>query len=324
MPRRITFTTADKVGEVQLHTEHRLSLLSDDRKRQLIGSLNPMSEQARQQAMISFINKNIAGITDSSLLLTRVGAYVFLFSQIENRLRAMYRQRYALMMDMPVPKSTEDQNGQELDEKIETFDLKKALLLLRDYEDIDANTTTELLLCIEMRNKLIHQALYRTDAFASDVIPALIELYNHMVRVRARLTTRIKNERKLYEPTTVQDTVRQLLADIPMHVNIDRLNVFVRTGGSPTVHVPMMHKQPLYLVAKAHKHPSPVQVNVLDENGHHNIWSKLVGNKVPYIIFKKYSEGNISKIRRIGEGMIESAEFDNSGRCKLLNINMQS
>jgi hypothetical protein len=185
MPRRITFTTADKVGEVQLHTAQRLSLLSDERKRQLFGSLNPMTEQARQQAMISFISKNIAGMTDSSLLLTRVGAYVFLFSQIENRLRAMYRQRYALMMDMPAPKSNEDQNGQELDEKIETFDLKKALLLLRDYEDIDADTTTELLLCIEMRNKLIHQALYRTDAFAADVIPALLELYHHMVRVRA-------------------------------------------------------------------------------------------------------------------------------------------
>lgn len=325
MPKRISFTTADKVGNIPLNPTHRLTLLSDERKHEMVGPLNPMNEQARQQKMHSFIGADIKNIDDSSLLMTRIGAYVFLFSQIENRVRAMYRQRFALMMGKPAPTTTDEDNYEPLDEKVEKHDLKKAALLLRNYEDIDTDLAEELVLFTEVRNKLVHQTLYRTEAFKADAIQALIELYTHLVRVRARLTTRLKKERKLYDaPSTVQSIVRHQLADIPFHKLIPRNDIFERTGVSPTVNVPIIAGQPLYLVAKTSKKHEPLQVSIADEAEHHTLWDTIIQSKTPYVLLHKHNKGHDQMVKRIGEGVVTSAEYDSKGKYKLLNIQLIS
>ncbi len=107
MARSIQFSVAAEVGQRQLHPQHRISQLASNRQAALMGDINPMSEQARKQAMLSFVHQHIETLDNTAPLLSRIGAYVLLFSQIENRLRAMYRQRHAMMYGLPAPQTTQ-------------------------------------------------------------------------------------------------------------------------------------------------------------------------------------------------------------------------
>jgi hypothetical protein len=330
MPRRISFTTADKVGKIRLDPTLRLTLLSDERKHELTGHLNPLDEQARQQQMLSFVNGSILKLDDGALLLTRIGAYVVLFAQIESRIRAMYRQRHAMMYGLPAPTTSEedsedaDTSVAHLDQRVETIDLKRVSLMLYKYEDMDKETVTEVLDCIEIRNKLIHQALYRTAAYKIDLLPILYELFNHLVRVRNRMTTRLNKERSLYPDTQhVQAVVRQRLADIPIGQSILRTELFARLAGSIDLNVPVTAGQPLYLVAKPAQQNSELSVTVAEEQSHHDLWHTMMASQQPYVVFQKQRGTHVESVIRLGEGLITRAEYTPYGHPKTLYLRLQ-
>lgn len=329
MPKSPRFKEANQVGRVQLPATPRLSTLSDERQHALTGPLNPLHEQARQQLVLSFITNNINKLDDDAPLLTRIGAYVVMFSQIESRVRAMYRQRYAMMHGLPAPQTSADDDDSStadaaLIPRVETTDLQRAVLTLYRYDDIDADTTKELLQCIAIRNKMVHQALYRLPAFQTDILPALFNLYQHMVRVRARLTTRLKNERDLYtDATAVQAVVRQQLADIPVGHVIPRHQLFMRLAGSQVLHVPVVAGQPLYLVARPSSATALVDVQISEEVGMHDLWHAIVQSRQNYVVFQKQTGTHQMAVRRLGEGLIVDAQTDQSGRYTTLRVQMQ-
>jgi hypothetical protein len=327
------FKPAAQVGRTQLDAHKRLTLLSDTRKHELTGALNPMDEQARKQKMLSFVNESILKLDDNSLLMTRIGAYVVMFSQIESRIRAMYRQRHAMIYDLPAPLPTADDDEDDtvtVNGRVETIDLKRAAMILRRYEDIDEDSMTEINLFIDIRNKMIHQALYRFDAFRSDILPVLDKLYDHMVRLRARLTTRLTNERRLYPSSdAVQAAVRKRLSHIALHSDVTRGDIFTRVGGSQVLHVPILANQPLYLVAKPSKQtnsrsPDIVQVQVTDELWQTDLLRDIIAAPIQYVVFQKQTGSHVQAVRRVGEGIIVSAEFDTHGQYKLLNVQLCS
>lgn len=324
MARSIQFSVAAEVGQRQLHPQHRISQLSLSRQVALMGDINPMSEQARKQAMLSFVHQHIETLDNTAPLLSRIGAYVLLFSQIENRLRAMYRQRHAMMHGLPAPQTTQaSPDNAGLNDRVETLELQRVMAILRDYEDIDADTANELQLFIQIRNKTVHQALYRTNAFQPDIIPALLELYNHMVRVRARLTTRLKKERQLYnDPTQVQQQIRQRIDHIQPHAVITREDLFGCLAGSTSLHVPVVAGQPLYLVAKHAPKSKSLVVNVTEESSQHNMWNAIVEASQPYVIFQKQYRTSASLVQRLGDGHIVSVVHDNQGKIKQLNVEL--
>lgn len=330
MPKSISFITAHKVGKTRLDATLRLTLLSDARKHELTGHLNPLDEHARQQQMLSFVNNSILKLDDEALLLTRIGAYVVLFAQIESRIRAMYRQRHAMMYGLPAPTTTEEENDEAdtsttpLDQRVETIDLKRAALMLYKYEDMDKETVTEVLECIEIRNKLIHQALYRTVAYKIDLLPILYALYNHLVRVRARMTTRLHKERSLYPAAQhVQAVVRQRLADIPIGQSTPRTELFARLAGSIDLNVPVTAGQPLYLVAKPAQQGGELSVAVAEEQSYHDLWHTMIAAQHPYVVFQKKFGTHVPEVMRLGEGLITRAEYTSYGHPKTLYLRLQ-
>ena len=324
MTPAIRFSVAAEVGRLQLHPQRRISLLGASRTAALTGDINPMTEQSRKQAMLSFVHQHIETLDHTAPLLARIGAYVLLFSQIENRLRAMYRQRHAMMHGLPAPQTIDTASASVgLDERVETLDLQRVMVMLRDYEDIDADTATELQLFIQIRNKTVHQAVYRTNAFHTDIIPALLELYNHLVRVRARMTTRLKKERQLYDDTTqLPQQIRQRIAHIPHNAVITRDELFACLAGSTSLHVPIVAGQPLYLVAKHAPKSKSLFVNVTEELSQHTLWKAIVASTQPYVIFQKQYGTSASLVQRIGEGQIVGVVNDNQGKIKQLAVEL--
>ncbi len=331
MPRNVSFVPAAQVGRVQLDADNRLTRLSAARKKELTGALNAMDAQAQQQIMLSFVNQNIKHLDDTVPLMTRIGVYVVMFSQIESRIRAMYRQRHAVIYDLPAPQpSNEDDDDAQISpyvetddvRRVETTDLNRVAAVLRKYDDIDKDTSKEITEFINIRNKMIHQALYRFDAFKTDIMPALLELYHHVVRVRARLNTRLKRERTLYPAKDrVQATVRQRLSDIPTNASVTRLDIFTRLGGSPDLSMPIIARNPLFLVIQSEVNAG-LQVILKNEAEYNDLCDEVVHSQQPYVVFQKQIGGHQQTVKRLGEGIIESAERDTNGRYKFLNIRL--
>jgi hypothetical protein len=293
--------------------QHRISQIDAERMQELTGNINPMLLQRSEPAVREIIKQYIKALTDDCSVLTRIGAYTYLFSQIENRLRSMYRQRYAVMMGKRVPRPAAENldptSETLLDPTIETHDLLKVIKRLREYDDIAEETAQDAVALTTIRNKLIHQAVYRIDAFRVDLLPPLIEMYVHMVRVRKGMSARVKKDRKLYFADT-QGAVTARTSHLSIGETISREALFALLGGSVSLVAPIVNRQPLYFVVRHEKNLDTLTVSLGEEMGHHPLWQEIIKANRTYRIFKKKLVGHVAAVTFLGIGRISELNQD--------------
>jgi hypothetical protein len=286
---------------------NRLSGLEHERWLELTGDIDPMDVQKREIMVQHVIKNSIFELESGSPLLSRIGAYTFLFSQIESRVRAMYRQRYAVMIGGEMPKPVDEDDELESEPNnysaIDSYEFAKAVMRLKEYDDIDSETVKDLQKFTSIRNKMIHQAVYRLSAFKPDIFVYLADLYDHMVRVRNRMTTRVKKDRKLFFDNT-QDAIRNLTTDIAVNERVTRERLFERLGGSVTLSVPIVNMQPLYIVAKPYILSTPIQVTLGDEYSTHTLWNKVLIKDTKYLVFRKVPFTSDATVEKLGYGTV--------------------
>lgn len=293
--------------------QHRISTLDAGRMQELTGNIDPMLIQRREYAVQKMIKESIQALTDDSSVLTRIGAYTYLFSQIENRLRSMYRQRYAVMMGKsaprPVAENLDPASETLLDPTIETHDLLKVIKRLREYDDIDEETTQDAVALTTIRNKLIHQAVYRIDAFRADLLTPLIEMYVHMVRVRNRMSARVRKDRKLYFADTL-GAVTVRTSHLAIGDSITREALFALLGGSVSLVAPIVNRQPLFLVVQPNAKLDTLTVSLSEEIIHLPLWQEIVNANRTYLIFMKKKGTHVATVKLLGTGRISALNQD--------------
>lgn len=126
-------------------------------------------------------------------MLARMGATMLICSFIENRLRAMYRQRMAVINGIqPLTAAEEAAIYEDLpnnpDNKYKlkrdvTEAMRIANFLLWSH-DVDLHTFHLLEQFTKVRNALVHDAMFRSAYFSDEVLQFLRRLYSHMQNMR--------------------------------------------------------------------------------------------------------------------------------------------
>lgn len=194
-------------------------------------------------------------------MLARMGATMLLCSLIENRLRAMYRQRMAVINGtQPLTAAEEAAIYEDLpnnpDNKYKlkrdvTEAMRIANFLLWSH-DVDLHTFRLLEQFTRVRNALVHDAMFRSAYFSDDVLQFLRRLYSHMQNMRIKMNTRLPLERALYADDALRrKRIEERLADLPLGAQIARDALYQRLAGSSRLETPMVNRCFCYIVAPA-------------------------------------------------------------------------
>ncbi len=197
-------------------------------------------------------------------MLARMGAVMLLCSLIENRIRAMYRQRMALVQGTRTLTATEEaeiyehiQNDptQKYKLKRDVTDAARICRFLLWSHDVDIHTYHLLEQFTKVRNALVHDAMFRSAHFSDDVLGFLRRLYTHMQNMRVKMTRRLEIERDLYADDFMRaQRIARQLEGITVGTSISRLELYQRLAGSMRFDMPMVNRLFCYVVA-------PVQAN---------------------------------------------------------------
>ena len=233
----------------------------------------------------------IKSIDQQSTLLERVGATLLLCSMVEGRVRALYRQRHAMLHGLPLPSAateeqeyeTARQSGRTLKHtRADTWELAKVGRLLHAYGDIDALTAAEIEEFTKYRNALVHDAMYRLDQFQIPFIHALMEFYEDLTLIRQRLRTRLQNEMIVFpHGQSVRISMEVRLAGISPHSFIPTEAFIARFGASTALKAPFVHDQPRLFVVTVQPGIAYARVSEM-EQAYHPSWAKpeiLVGQE---------------------------------------------
>jgi hypothetical protein len=238
----------------------------------------------------------IAQLSDAHSVLERMGAMLLLSSFIEGRIRAMYRERHAIMYDKPRPTSADEareyaeaaEEGRIIRNSVLDKDsLFRQLCQLRYYEDIDENTFRELKLFTEVRNAMVHDAMYRVDAFSADLIHALLPMVPHLNNQRQNVRNRAIKERTLHESSPYRE---DYFTTLPIGTRIKRDTLFCQVAGSPsnTICAPICFGRPLYVIAQRGNGQPQAKFDK-EELGTHDLWPSFIDQQVWLPIFRKVS-----------------------------------
>lgn len=203
-------------------------------------------------------------------MLARMGAVMLLCSLIENRIRAMYRQRMALVQGTRTLTATEEaeiyehiQNDptQKYKLKRDVTDAARICRFLLWSHDVDIHTYHLLEQFTKVRNALVHDAMFRSEHFSDTVLGFLRRLYTHMQNMRVKMTKRLESERELYanDAMRTQRIARQL-EGITVGTYISRLELYQRLAGSMRFDMPMINRHFCYVVAPIHAKGERVEV----------------------------------------------------------------
>ena len=190
-------------------------------------------------------------------MLARMGGVMLLCSLIENRLRAMYRQRIAAINGTHTLTAAEEAEIYEnLPNNPDAHKLKRdvteamriATFLLWSH-DVDLHTFHLLEQFTKVRNALIHDAMFRSDRFTDDVLRFLQRLYTHMQNMRNKMNDRVPFERTFYAEDGQRDArVTTQLEGIAVGTQLTRDEVYRRLAGSVRLRTPMVHRRFMYVV----------------------------------------------------------------------------
>lgn len=190
-------------------------------------------------------------------MLARMGGVVYLCSLIENRLRAMYRQRMAAINGTHTLTAAEEAEIYEnLPNNPDAHKLKRdvteamriATFLLWSH-DVDMHTFHLLEQFTKVRNALIHDAMFRSDRFTDDVLRFLQRMYAHMQNMRNKMNDRVPCERTFYAEDGQRDArVAVQLEGLAVGTQLTRDEVYQRLAGSVRLRTPMMHRRFMYVV----------------------------------------------------------------------------
>lgn len=250
----------------------------------------------------------IKEMTEQSSVLERMGAMLLLSSFIEGRIRAMYRDRHAIMHGLDRPSSEKEQqdpdNATQL--ALNKDPVYRQLCQLRYYEDIDDTTFKELKLFTEVRNAMVHDAMYRVAAFQIEVIHALLPLVPHLTNNRQNVRNRTKKERELH----AGDPHRaDFFARLPVGTRLTRDELFRNVAGSPSsaICAPMSFGRPLYVVAQSDQGTPRVKIKG-EEWYTHNLWASFIDVDVRVPVFRKVNASNVQgpTVEYLGHGRLQS------------------
>ena len=256
----------------------------------------------------------IAALSDDHSVLARMGAMLLLSSYIEGRIRAMYRDRHALMHGHAKPSAADE--AREFAEaadagmlvrstQLDKDPLFRQLCQLRYYEDLDAHTFQELKHFTEIRNAMVHDAMYRVDAFQTALIHGLLPMVSHLTNMRQNVRTRIDKERKLH---TTHPYRADYFATLPVGTCLTREALFAQVAGSPssTICAPMSFARPLYVVAR--KNPAGIQAKFgKEELGAHELWRTFVDHSdvaLPIFVRVNVTDGSSATVQYLGYGCL--------------------
>jgi hypothetical protein len=233
-------------------------------------------------------------ITDSNSVLERMGATLLLCSFIEGRIRAMYRDRHAIMHGLPRPSAADE--AREFSEasdagvilrstSLDKDPVYRQLCQLRYYEDIDEYTFKELKLFTDVRNAMVHDAMYRLESFSADIIHAQLPLVDHLTKMRQKVRNRTNKERDLHE---LHPHRSDYFAPMAPGTRIKRVALFTHVAGSPssTINAPMSYGKPLYVIAMGVSGPPRVKFEK-EELGTHELWNSFIDTHNTFPIFRK-------------------------------------
>jgi hypothetical protein len=190
-------------------------------------------------------------------MLARMGGVMLLCSLIENRLRAMYRQRMAVVNGTHTLTAAEEAEIYEnLPNNPDAYKLKRDVteaLRIATFlfwcHDVDIHTFHLLEQFTKVRNALIHDAMFRSARFTDDVLRFLYGLYTHMQNMRTKMHKRVPRERQLYAEDGQRDArIAAQLEGIAVGAQLTRDEVYRRLAGSVRFRTPMVHRRFVYVV----------------------------------------------------------------------------
>ncbi len=218
--------------------------------RQIVPSEQTIEDDAMQDDALTFA---------SDSMLARMGAVMLLCSLIENRLRAMYRQRMAVINGTQPLTAAEEaeiyeviQNDPQQKYKLKR-DVTEALRICRFLlwsHDVDVHTFHLLEQFTKVRNALVHDAMFRSAHFSDGVLGFLRRLYSHMQNMRNKMTRRLASERALYaDDGLYAQRIALQLDGVVRGASLSRLEVYQRLAGSIRFDMPMVNRRFCYVVA---------------------------------------------------------------------------
>lgn len=194
-------------------------------------------------------------------MLARMGAFMLYCSLIENRLRAMYRQRMAVINGTQTLTAAEEAEIYEnlTNNSLNKHKLKRdvteaqriATFLLWSH-DVDLHTFHLLEQFTKVRNALVHDAMFRSAYFDNEILKFLRRIYTHMQNMRAKMNNRLPHERALYADDTMRAArIVERLQGLTLGASISRDDVYLRLAGSTRLDTPMVNRRFCYIIAPA-------------------------------------------------------------------------
>lgn len=213
-------------------------------------------------AQLKYILNNDADSTFAGdSMLARMGAVMLYCSLIENRLRAMYRQRMAVINGAQTLTAAEEAelyenlpNNPEHKHKLkrDVTEAQRIATFLLWSHDIDLHTFHLLEQFTKVRNALVHDAMFRSTYFDNELIWFLRRVYTHMQNMRTKMNGRLPYERELYADDLLRDArIVARLEGLSLGARIYRDNLYQRLAGSTRLDTPMVNRRFCYLVAPA-------------------------------------------------------------------------
>ena len=311
MPPRTPYKLA--IDRIQTTPTHGLTALPTARIDAIKARPVRVAKGQQYHIQVHTFLAEMAHITNSTSVLERMGATLLLNSFIEGRIRAMYRDRHAIMHDLPRPSAAAE--AREFSEasdagvilrstSLDKDPVYRQLCQLRYYEDIDEHTFKELKLFTDVRNAMVHDAMYRLDAFSADIIHAQLPLVDHLTKMRQKVRNRTEKERDLHE---IHPHRSDYFAAMKTGTRIKRVALFTHVAGSPssTINAPMSFAKPLYVIAMGVSGPPRVKFEK-EELSTHELWNSFVNTTATFPILRKVQVNNGSEpeVEYLGYGRL--------------------
>jgi hypothetical protein len=192
-------------------------------------------------------------------MLARMGAFMLYCSLIENRLRAMYRQRMAVINGTHTLTAAEEaelyenlpnepQNKHKL--KRDVTEAHRIATFLLWCHDVDLHTFHLLEQFTKVRNALVHDAMFRSAYVDNQVLRFLRSVYTHMQNMRTKMNGRLQRERELYADDALRAArIVDRLEGLSLGARIARDELYQRLAGSTRLDTPMVNRRFCYVVA---------------------------------------------------------------------------
>jgi hypothetical protein len=258
-------------------------------------------------------------------MLARMGSVMLLCSLIENRLRAMYRQRMAVINGTRTLTAAEEaeiyenlpnnpDNVRIL--KRDVTDAARIARFLLWSHDIDSHTNALLVQFTQVRNALVHDAMFRSARFNDDVLRFLQRLYTHMQNMRNKMVKRLKIERTFYANDPQRDArIAAQLEGIAVGTHMSRHSLYQRLAGSTRLDVPVVNQRFCYVVLPSNATGYPYTltlespIRLLDQ---WNVTVAMANLAVP--VFQKIHQqnGEEKAVVFCGYGCVEQVIMDKS------------